>query len=98
MFEQLMDNFERLMKANKDTAAESMRQVPHLKRQLNSQDTRIINACDAIIITQLQIYVGTLTSAHKCVVANKDQGTLILYKQTRTEMYNLITMQLSHGH
>ena len=54
-----------------------MHQVPHLKRKVNSQDTRIINARDAI------------TSAHTVLVANKDQGTRTVYKQKRTEMFEM---------
>ena len=63
----MSENDERLIKAN--TAAVCMRQVPHLERKVNSQDPCIINARDAI------------TSAHKVLVANKDQGTSTLYNK-----------------
>ena len=44
----MSENYDRLIKTNMDTAAECMRQVPHLKRKVNSQDPRIINSRDAI--------------------------------------------------
>ena len=65
------------MQAINVTSVGCMRQVPKLKMKLNSQDSRIINAREAI------------TSAHKELDKTKCQSNRTLYKQKKIEMFQM---------